>query len=159
MTASSWTTPLSEMEKQKRARFALLAMVGRLKKEASAYREAEEVYSGIATDLLVDFVGLTLLLQRLDQRLPALKPASAYYTSRLHRSLKQLLRFSPQATDSQERLLNLLSSDGLETMLDVSEEGWLSLSTDQILGNVVRAIEASKEQPQKQSSNSTATTP
>lgn len=134
-----------------RAKFALLAQVGRLKKEVSAYQEAEEVYSGIVTELLAVSTGLVLLLQDLDKRAPVLKPASVHYTSRLHRLLKRLLNFCPQATDSQERLLNLLSSDGLGTMLDVTGDGYLSLSTGQILANVERAIEASREQTRRQS--------
>ena len=154
MTTSSSITQTSVMENQDQDRDVLLATVDSLKKIVSAYRASELHYVGAATDLLALSVELVTLLQAMEQRAPKLQPVVFKATYRLHRSLRQLLSFWPQRTISQERLLTTLGSDGLETMLDISPEGFPSLSTDQILGNVARAIAVSRERSLKQSSSS-----
>lgn len=144
-TTSSLATAISEMEKHKRARFALLAKVGQRKREASAYRDEAEFYCGSVTELAALSAELVELLQRLEKRAPGLSPFTVEYTSRLHHSIRRLLRFWPQNSDSQERLANLLNSDGLETMLGVTAEGFLSLSSTQVVENVERVIALTKE--------------
>lgn len=158
MTTSSSTTSISEKESPSPDNCAPRATGDSLAKVVSAYQESETVFAGIATDLLALSVELVTCLQLMEARAPAIKPVSLRATSRLHRSIRQLLSFWPQHSDSQERLLTLLASGGLEKMVDITPEGLPSLSTDQILDNVVRAIEVSRARNQKQSSSSAART-
>ena len=158
MTKSSLSTPISETERQSPDSSAPLVTEEAPAKLVSAYQESETVFAGIATDLLALSVELVTFLQHMEVRAPAVKPVTLRATSRVHRSLRQLLNFWPQRTDSQERLLTLLASAGLERMVDITPSGLPSLSTDQILSNVARAIEVSKARNQKQSSNSAVPT-
>lgn len=148
-TKLSLSTVVSQRDALKRDKFALLAKVGHRKKEASAYQDEAEFYCGIATELLALSVDLVEFLQRAEKRAPAVTPLSADATSRLHRSIKRLLRSWPPRSDSQERLLSLLKSDGLATMIATTEEGYVTLSSDQIVGNVARIIAATKELNQR----------
>lgn len=144
MTLSS-PTPDSRREKLPPAYYALLAKVGVRKREASAYRDEAEHYCGIVTELLALSTELVVFLQATEKRAPGLKPLTADSTFRLHRSIKQLLNFWPQNSDSQERLLTLLDSDGLATMTGSTADGYVSLSSDQVVGNVERIIAVTKE--------------
>lgn len=142
------------MVRLKREKFVLLAKVGQRKREASAYREEAEFYCGNATELLALSVDLIRALQLLEKELPQLRAGTVEATSRLHQSIKQLLRFWPQNSDSQERLVNLLNSDGLATMVGVTADGYVSLSSTQVVENVARVIALTKVPDQKQSSPS-----
>lgn len=142
-------TALLEMEKQKRARFALLAMVGVRKREASQLREEMLLYYTTATELAALSVELLAFLQRAEATAPQISPLVAESTFTAHRSIKRLLNFSAQNSESQQRLVTLLNSDGLETMMGVTGDGYLSLSSDQIIGNVARVIEVTKARSRK----------
>lgn len=157
-TTSSLATLTSEMTKHKRARFALLARVGRQKKEVSQLREETEFYFGIATDLLALSTELVEFLQRAEATAPGLKAYNAVSTSRLHHSIKRLLRSYPSDSDLQKKWLSTLTSDGLATMVGVTADGYLSLSSTQVVNNVARVIEATKERRRKTSSASATTT-
>ena len=151
---SNLNTPLSKKDNRSRE-FALLAMVGQRKREASAYQEAEEHYYTVATELHANLTGLLSLLQPLAERHAALRPLVAEHTSRLHHSTRSMLNYWSKNSDSQERVLNLLDSDGLKQMLGSTPDGYVCLSTDLILENVARAIGATKEEIQSPSSDST----
>lgn len=149
------STPPSVKGSRGREYYALLAMVGRRKREALAYQEAEEHYYTIATELHANLTGLLSLLQPLAERHAALRPLVAEHTSRLHSSTRSMLNFWSKNSTSQERVLNLLDSDGLKQMLGSTPDGFVCLSTDLILENVARAIGATKEEIQSPSSDST----
>ena len=153
---SNLNTPLSKKGNRSRE-FALLAMVGQRKREASAYQEAEEHYYTVATELHANLTGLLSLLQPLAERHAALRPLVAEHTSRLHSSTKSMLNFWSKNSSSQERVLSLLDCDGLKQMLASTPDGYVCLSTDLILENVARAIGATKEEIQSPSSDSTTT--
>lgn len=148
-TKSSATTDTSEKENLKRAKFALLAMVGRHKRQASRFQEETEFYCGIVTDLLALSMEQNRLVQKLADKAPGLKAISAEHTSELHRLVYRIHGFWPSDGESQQRLLDLLASPGLEMVQGTTPDGYLSLSTDLILDNVARVIEATSEQPRK----------
>lgn len=145
---STSTSATSRMEKLSRDKYVLLAKVGHRKREALAYQEAEEFYSSIVTELLALSVAQTELLQDIADRAdsPSLRRAVAADTSRLHRLTKRLLSFWPKNSDSQKRVSDLLESAGVAKLLTDTEDGYVTLSTGQILANVARAIGLTKEQ-------------
>ncbi len=150
-----------ETRKLVRDKFALLAMVGRVKKEVSPLHEEADFYSSFVTEQVALSADLLDLLQEIEQQVnsPETSEIVADLTSQYHRSIRQLLNFWPPHTESQERYLSLLASDGLEKVLATTPDGYVSLSTDRILKNVERVIEATKKElNQKQSSNSTTET-
>lgn len=141
-TRSSPTTATSEKESLKRAKFALLAMVGRHKRQASRFQEETEFYCGIVTELLALSVVQNQLVQEIADRAPRLKGLSSEHTSQLHNLVRKIHDFWPSDGESQQRLLELLASPGLEMVQGTTPDGYLSLSTDLILANVERAIAA-----------------
>lgn len=145
-TQSSLTSVGSEMEKQKRARFVLLAKVGHLKREASQLHEEADFYSTIATELLALSMEQLTLLESLEEKHPEIKAELVNLTSKHTHFVRQLLDFWPQNTVSRSRFYALLDSAGVEMATDVSPEGYVSPSMDLILKNVVRAIEATKKE-------------
>lgn len=162
MTTSKTTSPPSSQDlvtrKLVRDKFALLAQVGREKRAALALQDEATFYSSIVTDLLVAQGELLERLQADAKIDPELVALASEHTSRFHRLTKQLLSFWPANSVSQERILTLLNSDGLAKVLDSTQDGYLTLSTDLILENVERAIEATKGKSLRQSPASTATT-
>jgi len=157
-TNSCSITPISKTEKLKSDKFALLAMVGRRKKEVSQLQEETDVYFITVTELLAASVEQLTFLQASEATNPHIAPLVLRATSRVHRSIKRLLNYYPKNSASEKRLLDLLTSGGLETMIGVTAEGYLSLSTDQILRNVERCIEVTKEASQKASRTSATRT-
>jgi hypothetical protein len=156
--ASPSTLVDSAMVKQKREKFALLARVGHQKREVCRLHEEADFYSSIVTELLaLSTESLTLLVAE-EEKHPELKLPILTLVSRQTNLLKRLLNYWPRDSQSQERVCALLESDGLETMTDVSDEGYVSPSMDLILRNVARAIEVTKMGlSPKQSSNSKVT--
>lgn len=150
----SLTTAISEMKKQKRARFALLAMVGHRKKEASRLQDEADFYSTTATEALAALEDAATLLAELGQQgSPEAMKGAVDLTSVRFRLARQLLNFWPTGTTSEDRLWKVLGSDGLATILEDTPEGYLSLSSTQWVNNVARAIEATKMLNQKRLSN------
>ena len=150
------SSAITESQKKRliREKFALLAKVGHAKRKASAYQEAEEFYSSIATEALAVSTELLLYLQEYTgQGSPEFDRFVASYTSRQHNLVRSITSFWPKNSDSQERALAMLDSDGLLPMIEHSDEGYVSLSMDQILSNVELAIAASTEDTPKQSSD------
>lgn len=145
-TQSSLNTSHSEMEKQKRARFALLARVGHLKKEASQLHDEADFYSTTATELLAHSMESLLLLESLEERHPEIRKELISLTSKHIQSVKRLLSFWPQNTKSQSRFYKLLDSAGVEMATDISPEGYVSPSMDLTLKNVARAIGATRRE-------------
>lgn len=148
-TKSSKSSPTLKKESLVRDKFALLAMVGRRKREALAYHEAEEFYSTIVSEQHANLAALLSSLRPLAERSPALAELLSFHTSRLHHSTKKLLSYWPKNTASQETLWNLLASEELSQTLATTPDGYVSLSTDQILDNVVLAIGATQEELQR----------
>lgn len=144
---SKKTMNTSEKERLLRDKFALLARVGHNKRKASAYQDEAEYYFTIATEALAVLGELLGYLQKAEKLEPSLAPFVARHTSKQHHLVKSLLTFWPQNTDSQERVLSLLDSDGLAEMLESTPEGYVYLSTDLILENVARCIDASRTDP------------
>jgi hypothetical protein len=68
------------------------------------------------------------------------------------------LGYWPEDSESQNRLLKLLDCDGLATVTELTSEGFVILSSDQILESVARVIAATKEQHPSLSSDLTAMT-
>lgn len=159
-TTLSSSSETCVMKKLVRDKFALLARVGVRKREASAFQDEAEFYCGIVTGLLAASAEQLLLLQMVadETNVPRLKGAVADITSRQHRLIKQLLDFWPRNTESQTRTLNLLGCAGLVKMTERTDDGSVSLSTDQILKNVARAIAATKVPTPSPSSSSGMTT-
>lgn len=144
------TMPTLTRERLLRDKFALLARVGHNKRKASAYQDEAEFYFTAATESLAILGELLDFLQKAEQKDPRLAPFVAKHTSRQHHLIKSLLRYWPKNSDSQERLLTLLDSDGLAATLDTTADGYSFLSTDLILENVARCIAATKvESPPK----------
>jgi hypothetical protein len=129
-----------------RDKFALLAKVGVQKRRASRFQDETEFYYTTATELLAISGDLLDLLQRLEPEHPELKGLLSDHTSRYHRSIRRLLGFWGKDIESQERSLKLLDSDGLARVLADTPDGYVSLSSDLILRNVERAIEATCQQ-------------
>jgi hypothetical protein len=67
---SSSDSLTSQLAEQKRARFALLAKVGHLKKGASQLHEEADFYSTIVTELLALSTEQLQLLEQLEQETP-----------------------------------------------------------------------------------------
>lgn len=140
------TTETSKKEIRGPLYFAQLARVGHNKRKALAYQEEAEFYFTIATEALAGFEVLLECLKKVEQMEPSLTPFVAKHTSKQHQLIKSLLNFWPKNTDSQERVLSLLDSDGLAATLEFTPEGFASLSMDRILENVERCIEATKQE-------------
>ena len=145
-TQSNSTTQTSEKARQKQANSARLAKVATLKKKASAYREERDFYYGIVTELLAPLGEAVEFLQAAEKDAPALKALVARITSQQHHSVKQLLRYWPQNTESQSKISALLDADGLGNLLEDTADGYVSLSSDLILENAARIIEATKKE-------------
>jgi len=158
-TQSNSTTEQSEMEKHKSARYALLAMVGRRKKEVLALQEEADHWSLCATEALVDSLAVLTALEKLEDRHPEVKALVAEYTSRHTKLLKQCLNYYPQTSESQSRISDLLDSDGLATALDATTDGYVSLSMDRMLRNVERVIALTKVPNPRTSSTSSQRMP
>lgn len=146
---SSSTTETSPMKKLKREKFALLARVGHHKRNLSALQDEANFYSTIVTALLADYEVALRSLEAEDLSALDRKQIVMELTSRRLHLTRQLLNFSPPSSESLDRIWNLLNSDGLATSLVTTPEGWLSLSSDLILGSVERAIEVTKQLNQK----------
>lgn len=142
-------SPSSEIKRLRSRLFALLARVGHQKRKALAYQEEAEHYYSIATEALAGLAELLEFMEILGESNPRVKELLSDHVSRQHQLVREMLGFWPRNTDSQERALSLLDSDGLVNLLEDTGEGYWSLSSDQILRNVERSIEASMEQPPK----------
>lgn len=154
---SSRNSRVSEKRKLVRDKFALLAMVGRVKKEVSQLQDEADFYSTIATDLVALSEDQLELLQQIEKQADSDQMTDLVIdlTSQFHHLIRRLLSFYPQRTKSQERYSRMLGSDGLARVLADTPDGYVSLSTDQILENVERVIDLTKrELARKQSSNS-----
>lgn len=143
---SKKTMPTLTRERLLRDKFALLAKVGHNKRKASAYQDEAEFYFTTATESLAILGELLDFLQSLEKKDSRLAPFVAKHTSKQHHLIRTLLSYWPKNSDSQERLLTLLDSDGLVTMLDTTPDGYSTLSTDLILENVARCIAATSEE-------------
>jgi hypothetical protein len=149
---------ISEMEKQKRARFALLARVGHQKREVCQLHEEADFYSSIATELLALSTELLTSLEAVEEEHPLVKSDLVIQVSRHTSLLKRFLSYWPQNITSEQRYLELLDSDGVAISTDVSDDVYVSPSMDRMLRNVARAIEVTKMGlSPKQSSNSKVT--
>lgn len=151
-TQSSSTTPASEKGNHKQGYFVLLAKVGALKRKLFRYQEETEHYSTTAIELLVLSTELLRLLEEQDLR--GLSKRKLLRLSSKHTRLtRNITHYYPPSMESRERLSTLLNCDGLEMAMDTTEEGYVSPSMDQILRNVGRALEVTKESRQKTSYN------
>ena len=145
---------ISEMEKQKRARFALLARVGHQKREVSQLHEEADFYSSIATGLLALSTELLTSLEAVEAEHPALKLDLVTQVAKHTSLLKRLLSYWPQNITSEQRFLELLDSDGVAISTDTLDDVYVSPSMDRMVRNVARAIEVTKmASSQKQSSS------
>ena len=151
---------ISQMESQKRARFALLAKVGIQKRALSRSRAEADFYCSLVTELLAVSGAQYKLLERLEEKgVKQLSPSLFILGLKLNRSMQQLLSYWPEDTESQARLSQLLDSAGVAMLSETTPDGWPSPSQALILKNVERAIEVSRmESSQKQSSNLEALT-
>jgi hypothetical protein len=143
---NSWDLERTRLVRDK---FALLARVGVRKREALASQEEAEFYYSIVTELLALSGDLLEFLQKAETKAPSLRGYVTENTSRYHALIKRLLNHWPSSTASRNRALNLLDSDGLARVLAPTPDGYVSLSSDLILENVARAIEAIKVQSLK----------
>ena len=143
---SSKNSPDLVREKLVRDKYALLARVGQRKREASAFQDEAVFYFTIVTELLALSAGLLEGLQEAEETNAQVKSRLLEHTSHYHRLIRSLLSFWPKNSESQVRILSLLDCDGLEKALACTPDGYVSLSTDQILENVARAIEVIKEE-------------
>lgn len=142
-TSSPSTTEVSPQDQHKRARFALLAQVGRQKKQVSTLLEALQDSFTNVTGLVAGYTALLHWVEELESQLTPQQRDDLVTHSSLHtRSIKQLLYSLPGDTLCRDLSLKMLDSDGLGMALDVTTEGYVSPSGDQILRNVARAIEA-----------------
>lgn len=157
-TASSSTTDPSPMARLKRDKFALLARVGHLGREVSALHAEADLYCSTATELLAASLELLMQLEAVEAQEGAPRKELVIPVSRVTNSIRRLLNFWPKNTMSQDRVLEMLDSDGVEMGTVVSDDGYVYLSSDLILSNAARAIGATKGQLQKPSSNSEART-
>lgn len=145
-TQSNLTTQTSEKAKHSPAYYALLAKVGHQKRKALAYRDERDFYYGIVTELLVPLGEAVEFLQQSEKKVPTLRPLVSSVTSQQHHSVRRLLNFWPQGTESRQKILDLLDADGLATVLGTTADGYLSLSSDLILENVERIIDPTKKE-------------
>lgn len=141
MTSLHSTTDTSEMEVHKRARFALLARVGRQKREVSTLLAAlDSSYSNV-TELVALSVAQLQWAEEAEQHLPQeMKDQLVTLSSAQTQLIRQILYSLPDATICRELCLKMLNSDGLAMAMDVTPEGYVSPSGDQILRNVARAL-------------------
>lgn len=143
------------MKKLKRDKFALLAKVGHRKREVSLLQDEADFYCGSAIGLHALLADQQQLLEMLAEATgnPHLKGRVADFISRHNQLIRPLLNFWPSGSESQQRLLSLLGSDGLAKVMESTREGYVSLSTTQVLRNVELAIEATKDSSRKTSSS------
>lgn len=143
------------MAKVVRDKFALLAKVGRQKREASQLRDEVTFYSSSVTELAAVSVEQLAVLQDLADRVdsPQLKAAVADITSRHLIWMRKLLKHWPKDLECQQKLLGLLESGGPQRLMASTPEGYATLSTGLILSNVERIIEATRERRQRASSH------
>lgn len=143
-TASLSNTETPPKVPHKRERFALLAQVGRLKKEVSQLHDEADFYSLIATELLaLSRVQLTLAEEK-ETASGTMDASLIAPASRLLVLTKALLRFYPETSTSRERTSRLLESNALAMVTDTSPEGYVTPSMTLLLRNVERAIVATK---------------
>lgn len=156
-TKSNSTTQDSATAKVVRDKFVLLAKVGRQKREASQLHDEVTFYSSSVTELAAVSVDQLGVLQDLADRVdsPQLKAAVAEITSRHLIWMRKLLKHWPKNSECQQKLLALLESDGPQQLMAFTPDGYATLSTGLILGNVERIIVATREQRRRASSLST----
>lgn len=148
-TALKQNTATYPTEKLRRDKFALLAKVGHLKRVASRSAEETEFYYTTATEALALLAEALRQLASIEREAGSRNPGLVDITSRHHHLIRRLSSYWPQNSESQQRILNLLESDGLATVMGVTSDGYASLSSDLILENVARAIEVMKERNQR----------
>lgn len=141
---SDLLSAISERDKQKAARFALLARVGRQKREASLLHDEAETYCSSVIELVALSTALLRQLEAAEETDKSLSRSVVTLSSRHSQLIRHLLNSLPLAMISRERVLRMLNSAGLATATDITEEGYVSPSSDQILRNVVRAIGITK---------------
>lgn len=139
---------VSERKKLVRDKFALLAKVGRQKKRASQFGDEAEFWATNVTELLAV---LADALEHLEGLAPLDDLRTAQLRSEHIRLARRLLGFWPPNSESQNRVLNLLDCDGLAKVTELTREGFVILSSDLILENVERIIEATRAEDQSQS--------
>ena len=145
-TQSKSNTATSQKESRGPGYFALLAKAGHNKRKLLALHEEAEFYSTIATELLAHLVARRDVLLQEEAKSGHPIPELIEVTSLLTQQLKRTLSFWPNDTESQSRILALLESSGLETLMIGTGDGFVTPSSDLILGNVVRIIAHTKEQ-------------
>lgn len=143
-TTSSSPTETSQKAPPKQAKFVLLAKVGQLKREASQLHEEADSYCSIVTALVAGYTELLMWAEAKEREFPGLSTDLVTHSSNHTQLVKGLLHNLPHASISRERVLKLLNSDGLGMAMDVTEDGYVSPSSAQILRNVERAIVATK---------------
>lgn len=146
-------TETSAMKKLKQDKFALLARVGHQKRAALALQDEANFYSSLVIEHHAILRDAFNLLEQIDGLPPATRKQVITLTSRWSLLIKRLLAFSPSNSESLDRVLSVLTSDGLEKEVVLTPDGLLSLSSDRILRNVESAIEVMRELNQKTSSN------
>lgn len=159
-TKSNSTMPISPTKRLVRDKFALLAKVGRLKREVSQLREEVKFYSSSATELAAVSVEQLGVLQPLAEAVgeAELKMEVAVITSRHLLWMRKLLKHWPSDSECQQKLLALLESEGPQRLMASTPDGYATLSTGLILNNVAQIIEATRELPRRASSHSTTRT-
>lgn len=135
-----------------KAKFALLARVGHLKRKASQSHEQANFYSSIVTELLAVSGEESSLPRQAEDSPETLLKRAELKSRRLH-LIQQLLDFSPRSLESQETHWKLLTSAGLEKEIVVTRDGFLTLSSGLILDNVELLIAATKAQSRSLSLN------
>lgn len=135
------TTLDSQTKKLVSQKFALLARVGVEKRKALGFQEEAEFYFTTAIEALVILEDVLVFLNRAAVRAPSLQPLVNEYESRQRDLIRQLLNYWPKDTESQSRLLNLLDSDGVASHLGYTPEGFVSLSSDQIIESLEQILE------------------
>ena len=146
-------TQTSKTKRRDPGYFALLARVGHQKRAASALQDEANFYSSTATELHALLRDAFSLLEQVDGLPPETRKKTIELTSKWYRLVGQQLAFWPSNSESQDRALKLLTSDGLVKEIVLTPDGLLSLSSDRILRNVESAIEVTKELSQRTSSN------
>lgn len=137
---SDLRTVISERDSLKSAKFALLAKVGQRKREALALHAEADSYSSTVTELVALSTGLLHLLEQVEPQVRGISPALVTLSSRHTHLMHHILDSLPRSSMSRDRVLRMLNSDGLETAMDITDDGYVSPSSDQILRNVARAI-------------------
>lgn len=138
---SALATATSERDQHKRARYALLAMVGQRKREASILHTALADSFTNVTDLVAEYTDLLHFVEGLEDRLSQEERDDLVSLSSNHSQLmRQILSSLPDDSICRDLCLKMLNSDGLAKALDVTPEGYVSPSGDQMLRNVARAL-------------------